>query len=229
MTPERIYKWGGAALLLGGAGFLINTVYGDTVYEGFRPSHSGDSLWRLIGLIGLVGGVLIVFGFTALYASMLRKVGAMGFWGYVLSTASGMIFGTGFGVLFTVAVPLMSADDQKTWDLASGAQPPRTIAILFLGATLLFVIGFAIWGWAANRAKALPSWGSWGLIASAILALVLTVVRFAQPTVNPLLADLGYVLLFVTAIGLGYRLWAGEQVASISSRPVAHQPASPHP
>jgi hypothetical protein len=229
MTPERIYKWGGAALILGAAGFLVNTVYGDTVYEGFRPSHSGDSLWGLIGLIGLVGAVLIVFGFTALYASMLRKVGAMGFWGYVLSTVSGMVFGTGFGVIYTVAVPLMNAADQKTWDLASGAQPPGSISTLFLGATILFVIGFAIWGWAANRANALPTWGSWGLIASAILALVLTVVRFAQPSVNPVLADLGYILLFVTAIGLGYRLWAGEQVASISSRPVAHQPASPHP
>jgi hypothetical protein len=214
MTAERIYRWGGLALLLGGAGFLINTVYGDTVYEGFRPSHAGDSLWGLIGWVGLIGGILIVYGFTALYASTSRAIGATGFWGYVLSTVSGMVFGLGFGVIYTVAVPLMNTDDQKIWDLASGAQPPGSIALLFLGGTLLFVLGFALWGWAANRAQALPSWGSWGLIASAALALVFTVIRFAQPTFNPLLADLGFILLFVLAIGLGYRLWTGERVTS---------------
>ncbi len=214
MTAERIYRWGGLALLLGGVGFLINIVYGDAVYEGFQPSHAGDSQWGLIGLVGIIGGVLIVYGFTALYASMSRAVGATGLWGYVLSTVSGMVFGTGFGVIYTVAVPLMNADAQKTWDLASGAQPPAAISLLFLGGTILFVVGFALWGWAANRAHALPSWGSWGLIASAALALVLTVVRFAQPTFTPLLADLGYILLFVLAIRLGYRLWAGRRVTS---------------
>lgn len=214
MTLDRIFRWGGAALLLGGVGFLVNTVFGDTVYEGYRPSHAGGSLWGLIGLIGLVGAVLILFGFTALYASMSRQVGAMGLWGYVLSTASGMIFGIGFGVIYTVAVPLMNDADQKTWDLASGAQPPAAISLLFLGATLLYVVGFALWGWAANRAKALPSWASWGFVASAALALVFTVVRFAQPTVSPLLADLGFVVMFVVAIALGYLLWSGEGVTS---------------
>jgi hypothetical protein len=214
MAAESIYKSGGAALILGGVGFLVNIIYGDTVYEGFRPSHAGDPLWGPIGIIGTIGGILIVFGFTALYASMSGQVGGLGFWGYVLSTASGMIFGVGFGVIYTVAVPLMSASDQKTWDLASGAQPPAAIAVLFLGATVIFVIGFAMWGWAAYRAEALPSWGSWGLVAAAVLALFLTVVRFAQPSINPVLADLGYILLFMVAIGLGYRLWAGERVTS---------------
>ena len=219
MTAERIYRWGGAALSIGGAGCLINSVYGDTVYEGFRPSHAGDSLWGLIGLVGLIGGIAIVFGVTALYASMSREVGMLGFAGYVLSTVSGMIFGTGFGVIFVVAVPLMDATDQKTWDLASGAQPPAAISVLFLGATILFVVGFALWGWAANRAHTMPSWGSWGLIASAILALVLTVIRFAQPSLNPLVADLGYIVFFVVSIGLGYRLWAGEPVTGARTYP----------
>ncbi len=214
MTAESIYKWGGAALILGGVCFLVNIVYGDLVYEGFRPSHVGDPMWGPIGIIGIIGGILIVFGFTALYASMSRQVGGLGFWGYVLSTASGMIFGAGFGVVYTVAVPLMSTSDQKTWDLASGAQPPAAVAVLFLGATVIFVIGFAIWGWAAYRAKALPSWGSWGLVVAALLTLLLTVVRFAQPSFYPLLADLGYILLFLLAIGLGYRLWTGERVTS---------------
>ena len=76
------------------------------------------------------------------------------------------------------------------------------------------MVGFALWGWAAIRVKALPSWGSWGLVVSAALALVLTVVRFAQPTVSPLLADMGFVVLFVVAIALGYLLWSGEGVTS---------------
>jgi hypothetical protein len=214
MAAESIYKWGGAALILGGVGFLINIVYGDTVFEGFRPTHAGDPMWATIGWIGIVAGILTVFGITALYASMAAEVGMIGFWGYVLSAAAGMVFGPTFGAIFTVAIPLMSASDQKTWDLASGAQPPAGIAVLFIGATILFVVGFAMLGFAAYRARALPAWGSWGLVGVAILALVLTAIRFAVPTLNAVVADLGFIAFFVLSVGLGYRLWASERTVS---------------
>lgn len=220
MTAERIQRWGGAALGLGGVLFLINILYGDTVYAGFRPSHADESAWKAFGTIGLIGAPLVVLGFTALYARTSDAVGAAGMWGYALSASAGMIFGVGLGSIYTVAVPLMDKADRVAWDMASGAQPAGSIALLFLGATLLYVVGFALWGWAARRAHALPTWASWGMLISAALALVLTIARLAQPTLPALLADVPYLLLFGGAVVLGYQLWAGPAPAA-STRPAS--------
>src|SRR5579872_5111852 len=185
---SRMYRLAGTALVLGSLLWLVNLLYGDTVFEGFRPSHAGDSTWGVVGLIGLLGALLAIVGVFAVYARQAGRMDAMGTWGFGLSAMSVMIFGVGFGAVSTVAIPLMSAGDRKAWDFYASSQPPAAIGELFLFATLLYVLGTVMWGWSMTNAAVWPTWTGWGLVVSGVLALLLTIGRFAGVTWMPLVA-----------------------------------------
>ena len=203
---SRMYRLAGTALVLGSLAWLVSLVYGDTVFEGFRPGHAGDSLWGLVNLLGLVGGVLAMVGIFGMYARQSGRMGATGTWGFGLSVMSGMIFGAGFGVIETVAVPLMSAGDRKAWDFYAGSQPPAAVGELFLVATVLFIVGTVMWGWATAHAGVWPAWTGWGLVAAGALALVLTATRFAGVTWAPILFDLPFLMFMVLGVYWGWQL-----------------------
>lgn len=203
---SRMYRLAGTALVLGSLAWLVSLVYGDTVFEGFRPGHAGDSLWGLVNLLGLLGGILAMVGIFGMFARQSGRMGALGTWGFGLAAMSGMIFGVGFGAIQTVAVPLMSAGDRKAWDFYAGTSPPAAIGELVLFATLLYVVGTLMWGWATARAGVWPSWTGWGLVISGALALVITVMRLAGVGMAPILADVPYLMFMVLALYWGWQL-----------------------
>lgn len=203
---SRMYRLAGTALVLGSLAWLVSLVYGDTVFEGFRPSHAGDSLWGLVNLLGLVGALLAMIGVFAVYARASARMDAMGTWGFGLAAMSGMIFGVGFGVVATVAVPLMSAADRQAWDFYASAQPPAAIGDLFLLATILYVAGTVMWGWSLTKAGVWPTWTAWALVISGVLSLLLTVGRFAGITWTPIVADVPYLTFMVLGVYWGWQM-----------------------
>ena len=203
---SRMYRLAGTALVLGSLLWLVNLLYGDTVLEGFRPSHAGDSTWGVVGLIGLVGSLLAMVGIFAVYARQADRMDAMGTWGFGLSAMAGMIFGVGFGAVSTIAVPLMSSADRSAWDFYGSAQPPAAIGQLFLFATLLYVVGTVMWGWSMTKAAAWPTWTGWGLVVSGVLALLMTVGRLAGVSWMPLVADIPYLLFMLLGVYWGWRM-----------------------
>src|SRR5436305_14610299 len=107
MSSERLYKLAGPALFVGGIVSVVTLLYGDTVFEGFRPSHAGDGLWAWVNVLSLVAGVLVILGFTGAYARQARQTGAAGMWGWALTTSAGMLFSVGFTAVYLLAVPLL--------------------------------------------------------------------------------------------------------------------------
>jgi hypothetical protein len=206
MSSDRLYKLAGPGLLVGAVLSLVTLLYGDLAFEGFRPSHSGDTLWAWVNILSLVGGILVILGFTGAYARQSGQAGAVGLWGWVLTTSAGMLFSVGFTAVYMLAVPLLSADDKKIFDLGSSAQPAAALALFFIVATLLFTLGTILFGLATTRAGVFPTWTGWALIVSGVLTVVATVVRLAQPTVNPTVADVPFLLFFVTLGAIGYQL-----------------------
>lgn len=203
---SRMYRLAGTALVLGSLAWLVSLIYGDTVFEGFRPSHAGDSLWGLVSLLGLAGGILVMIGIFGMFARQSGSMGAMGTWGFGLAAMSGSIFGAGFGAVTTVAIPLMSADDRKAWDFYAGTQPAAAVGELFLIATVLYVVGTIMWGWATAKAGVWPAWTGWGLVLSGVLALLVTVLRFAGTSPAPLIGDLPFLMFMVLGVYWGWQL-----------------------
>jgi hypothetical protein len=203
---SRMYRLAGTALVLGALLWLVNLLYGDTVFEGFRPSHVGDSTWGVVGLVGLVGSLLVMVGVFAVFARQAGQMEGMGTWGFGLSAMSGMIFGVGFGVISTVALPLMSAGDRAAWDFYASSQPPAAIGQLFLVATALYVVGTVMWGWAMTKASAWPTWTGWALVISGVLALLITIGRFAGIAWMPIVADIPYLIFMVLGVYWGWRM-----------------------
>ena len=203
---SRMYRLAGTALVLGSLAWLVSLLYGDTIFEGFRPGHAGDSAWGLVNLLGLLGSILAMVGIFAVYARQSDRMGAMGTWGFGLSAMSGMIFGVGFGAIATVAVPLMDATDRKAWDFYASTSPPTAVGELFLFATLLYVVGTIMWGWATVKAGVWPSWMGWALMVSGVLSLLVFVGRFAGITWTPIVADLPYLLFMVLGVYWGWQM-----------------------
>jgi len=203
---SRMYRLAGTALVLGSLAWLVNLVYGDTVFEGFRPGHAGDSTWGLVNLLGLVGALLAMVGIWAVYGRQSSRMDGMGTWGFGLSAMAGMIFGVGFGVVSTVAIPLMSAADRSAWDFFASTQPPAALGELFLFATVLYVAGTLMWGWATTKAAVWPAWTGWALMASGAIDLLLTIGRLGGIKWMPLVADVPYLMFMVLGVYWGWRL-----------------------
>ena len=203
---SRMYRLAGAALALGSLAWLVSLLWGDTVFEGFRPSHVGDSSWGLVALLELGGGLLAVTGFVGMFARQSGRVGQAGVWGFGLGMMSGMVFGAGFGTVFLVALPAMSASDRGAWDFFAGAQPPAAIGELFLVASLLYVLSTVLLGWATARAEVWPAWSGWALAASGVLALLITIARLAGMNPAPLVGDLPFFIWMLLGIYWGWQL-----------------------
>lgn len=207
---SRMYRMAGGALALGSLAWLVSLLYGDTVFEGFRPSHAGDSMWTLVAWLSLIGGLLVLIGIWGWFGRQAGRMSPMGMWGMGLTAASGMIFGAGFGVVEAVAVPAMSAGDRAAWDFYGSASPPGAIGMLFILAVLLFVVGAVMLGWATVKAGVWAAWSGWGLLVSGALALVVTLLQLGGLKA-PLLADLPYMIFMVLGIYWGWQLWEPER------------------
>ena len=203
---SRMYRYAGACLAIGSLAWLVSLLWGDAAFDGFRPSHVGDSAWGMVNLLQLAGGLLTMVGFVGMFARQAAAAGTPGLWGYGLGATSGMIFGVGFGTVSLVALPAMSASDRQAWDFYGPQMATGGPAMLFLVADLLFIAGTLLLGWATARAGVWPSWTGWGLMASGALALLIMLARMAGMTMPALLFDVPYLLFMALGAYWGWQL-----------------------
>jgi hypothetical protein len=224
MPSRRIYRLAGNALLIAVVAAVAALFFSDLVWEGSRPVHAHDALWSWINILALGSGTLALFAFTAAYARQAERTGWMGLLGWLLTSAAGMLITVGFTTVYMIAVPLLNAADQRMFDPVYTAQghPTPSLALYLLVATLMFTIGTVLFGLATVRARVFPAWPGWLLVLAGALAVVLTVVRLAQPTLPPIVGDAHFVVYLVAQGGLGWWLAARDAAPAPAA---AAQPA----
>ncbi len=188
MLSREYVRWGGLALLAGGALGAI----GLAVQSLESPA---SSLWIPTTVFALFGLVLILLGFPVAYAVLARATGGLGLVGYVFLFVSGLISGIGATVL-SLVVPYLA---QNIPGFTTTAALPPVIANYFAIAGIIRLIGGVVFGAAVVRAGTPERYAGMLLILAAIIGLVGGIF-----TSVPHLVDLSRVLL---VIALGWMGW----------------------
>ncbi len=160
--------------------------------------------YLVANLAGLLGVVVLLFGFQALYDYLSdTSMGSWAFAGMVSSTAGMGLLLPFLGIL-TFAAPeagrlyLSGVKDAMT-AVASSVSPTSPASLLFGGlSVLLFVLGSAIFAGCIWRSGKLPKWSA---VPYAVAPL------FTIPLYKFAVAFLGSVMLMISGVWLAISLW----------------------
>jgi hypothetical protein len=185
MWLDNPVRWGGLAALVAGASLAISALLRLYIDLG-NPAVLG-ALLLIDGWLGVLLAVLVQLGLVGLYAPRARATGVLGLMGFILASA-GIQLTMGSSFVFAFARPVV-------WPWEDPEYFERTVGALAIFG-LSFVLGWALLGVAALRARVYPRAAVMLLIAGALILLI------------PLpLSD----LIFAGAVAwLGYVLYRGE-------------------
>lgn len=167
--------------------------------------------------------VLSLVGITGMYLSHVKKLGVLGFLGYV-------VFGAGFFIMFSVEVmgavvmPILAGAAPSyvndVFAVATGGHAAGDIGLfqqLNMASGFAYILGGALFGAALFRANVLARW------AAAVLAIG-TAATLAIPLLPMVNERLFALPTGVAMIGLGWSLWRSHRTASIPAPLVAATP-----
>jgi len=200
MSSTTLYRLSGIVLLIGGVFAIIGALLE-------APSAPGTSLWIPGTWFSLVGSLLILLGWPALYLRQADKAGRLGLLGFVLSFLALLILGIGFGTIDTFVSQVLAGEGSM----------PAMLGFELLGG-LLLVVGPLLFGIATLRARVFPRWVAILLIVGSIATLVTVIIHDWN--------EVSAAILFLAIACFGYVLWSGrygtEFVPSIQPIKEAH-------
>jgi hypothetical protein len=185
MTPERLFRLSGVALILGSLLTAIAVVTGDSIFYN-DPKAFTNPLWVPLNLLSLIGSMLVLVGLPGMYTRQAARAGWLGLVGFVLTFFAGLIMGVA-GPAILAFIPTFS-------------EP--TVPNIFL--SLMFSAGVILLGAATMRAGILPGWAGLLLVIAGCGAALENLV-----TLEPLatiMSDGSGVLFMLGILWFGYAL-----------------------
>lgn len=177
----------------------------------FNPALDPDGFARVAetvavaNLVGLVGIVILLFGFQALYDYMSdTAISRWAFVGMVSSTAGMGLFLPFIGI-FAFAAPVagrlyLGGERETLSVVVESTSPSNFSALLFGGASiLLFVVGSIVLAGCIWRSGNFPKWSS---IPYAVASPLIVI-----PFYSSAVALLGSVLLLASGVWLARSVW----------------------
>ena len=210
MTPEKLSRWAGGALAVGGVGTALHYV---THPPGETAQYTRYALWGLSHWLGGLAALLILFGLVAVYLRESDLVGALGLIGLVLAVIGTTLYAGG-QILFGAALQPFIATHTPDWlepnsPLLAAPAYRLTLAVtylpLFLGYLLLAIVTL--------RAGVLPRLGSWLIIL--LVPIGLSALALSGSSLQGILQIITGVVWGAGVIVWGYALWSekGEKIA----------------
>ncbi len=180
MTSSNLIRWGGLAAMLGGLLLFISGLW-SLFLEG--PLSAS---WAFVSGLALLSAVLMLLALVGLHLHHSEAAGILGFVGFLVAfLGTALVVGTLW--TFAFVVPSLAVEAPELLDAGQVAGPVGTGVVL---SSIVFAVGWALFGIAALRARVYPRWLAIALISVALLQLVpipATVLVFA-----PVLALLGF-------------------------------------
>lgn len=182
----------GRALVAGGVleivGFFVTTaVFGSSGDDRFT-----HPLFPALYSLAIAGVVISIVGFPAILAAQQDRLPRLTLVGYVGTLAAIAMLNLGEGVVEGYVKPYLATHGGIPDD-------PRSFTIYFAVAAVCTIVGLIALGVAVIRARLLPRWVGWFLVASAPVSFVGT--NLPGP-----LALLGDYLAFAAFVAIGWRV-----------------------
>lgn len=153
--------------------------------------------WVPAHVLGWLGFILAMVGWTGVYLKQASKAGALGRLGFfLLFLGTGMVVGIFFEAF---AIDPIIASNAPSLGEVIAASP---LLLIFLAVIIVFVIGAVLFGVSVIQAKVFPR--SAGVLTILGSLIVLVAVLAALPEK---IADTGGVIFGLSQVWLGYALW----------------------
>jgi hypothetical protein len=176
------------------------------------PAVAMNPLNVALSVIGVIGGLLLLFGLPALYLNRAAQGGVVWFIGNVLLWLTAVLFGVFLPLVFLLVFPVLAS---AAPDLLTQGPPP-SFAPVFIVGTVANTLGAAFTAWAVLRARLYPSWIGWLLALEAILAALGFVFQGGSDSgiIGQMLNVVSALPLFVVVGWIGYGLWTTSLLTS---------------
>ncbi len=185
MTSSNLIRWDGLAAMLGGLLLFISGLW-SLFLEGPLSEVAGTTSWAIVSGLALLSAVLMLLALVGLHLHHLKAAGILGFVGFLVAfLGTALVVGTLW--TFAFVVPSLAVEAPELLGAEQVAGPVGTGVML---SSIVFAVGWALFGIAALRARLYPRWLAIALIVVALVQLVpipATVLVFA-----PVLALLGF-------------------------------------
>jgi len=214
MSTTKLIRWSGLALMLGGIAFAVRSIThppGETAEYAFYP------LWVPSHLLGSIALILISLGLVGLYLRQSEKVGLAGLIGFILTFVGSTLTAGALIFIDVVVFPFIAARGLDWLDVPNGALYTSSALQLAVGlAGISLLLGLLLFAIATLRARVLPRWGSWLVILSIPLGIVVVaLVFFIGTSLQGILQALVGSVLGLGLAAWGWALWSekGETLA----------------
>jgi hypothetical protein len=211
MTSQQLYRLSGLFLLAGAVLGIVSSVASGVLFpDTSNPAVASNPLNVGLGVVGVIGAILALFGLPGLYLARAQAGGVGWLVGCILIALTAVVFGVFVSLTFVVVFPALASQAPNL--LAEG--PPPSFLPVFIIGTLANALGAALMGWAVLGKRLYPSWCGWLLVLEAVLAVVgfFTNGPSSGGVISQILNTISPLPLFVVLGWIGYLLWQGLSV-----------------
>lgn len=219
-TASSVIRWAGISAIVAGL-----------IFAGIQPIHPEDvissvntNLWAIITYLKSAMSVFGLLGIAGLYARQVKKMGWVGFAGFLLLM---IFYAVQMAYSFAEAsiLPLLTTDApafvRSTLAMAASAPTEMNLGALetvYKSLTLVYLLGTLLFGLATFRARILSRWAAAILALAGPLALVMVVLLPHQ------LERMAAMPMGIALAWLGYSLLTERRAAASDSLPVVGPP-----
>lgn len=147
MSNKSIYRLAAYALLLGA---IMVTLGNLLAPQGDAPAAVASAAYYPASIVTLLGGLILMAGFPAVYFYQRKESGRTGFIGFVIVLLFGMALTVGFPTVLLLIYPWLAHLNIPSHTLSTG---PMVFNFFFAITSGLVTVGGIIFGIATIRAK----------------------------------------------------------------------------
>lgn len=221
ITASNLIRWAGLSAM--GTGILFMAI--QAIHPVDILSSVATPQWAIAHYLGVVMGLLALFGVTGIYARQVEAAGWLGLAGYFLSILF-WVLTTAFQFIEAFVSPVLATEApafvESFLGIVTGAPGAVNLGALPVVYSLTGLVGYMLggllFGVATFRAGVLPRWAG-ALLALGVLLPLLASSLVPHPYDRVFAMPVGVALAW-----LGYALWSERRAPAAEPAPGSSSP-----
>jgi hypothetical protein len=208
MLTYRVLRIGGLVLMIAAVFSLVGTLISPNSPD--PRQQIASTLFLPSEWLSVLGGILALIAFPAIYARIVRRSGAVGLAGFACMMTVSATLGFFAPVLNLVIFPWLV---EQPLSAAAMEQGPPALGTFFMVAGLIALVGAVLFGIATIRSGLYARWIGYLLILAGVANLVISL----TPVPPGIIQNLGAFCFYVALGGYGYELWTRSVDVSLAA------------
>jgi hypothetical protein len=208
MGTAQVYRLSGLSLVIGMLLSIVSSIGSGVLFsDTSNPAVATNPLNITLGICGVLGTALALFGLPALYARSAAAGGVLWLLGVLTIALTGMLFGIFLGLMSVIVFPALASEAPSLF--AEG--PPPSFIVVFIVGTLLNVVGAVMMAIPMLTRRLYPRWCGYLMLLAAVLAVISFFLNGPGPSspISQILNIVSPLPLFVVLGYAGVQLWSG--------------------